>query len=91
MTAEDVRQMVSEVEDKVKMLSEADPEAKATLFSALGIRLTYHDQQKVIAVESQPGSWPLNVSEGGLEVPLSRPRPEFQGLRAASDRRRLFG
>jgi hypothetical protein len=46
MTAEDVRQMVSEVEDKVKMLSEADPEAKATLFSALGIRLTYHDQQK---------------------------------------------
>jgi hypothetical protein len=28
MTAEDVRQMVSEVEDKVKMLSEADPEAK---------------------------------------------------------------
>jgi hypothetical protein len=73
LTVDDVRQMVDEVEDKVKMLAEADPEAKAALYSALGIRLTYDHQRKVIAVESQPRSWALDRVGGGTRNNALRP------------------
>jgi hypothetical protein len=64
--------MVDEVEDTVRMLAEADPEAKATLYSALGIRLAYDHKRKVMTVESQPRSWAID-RVGGAYDPLSTP------------------
>jgi hypothetical protein len=46
--------MIEQVEDGVKMLSEADPEAKNALYAALGIRLTYDPERNRVTVEAQP-------------------------------------
>jgi len=65
LTADDVGQMVADVEDKVRMLAEADPAAKMALYAALGVRLTYDHQRKTMLVESQPSSWALDRVGGG--------------------------
>ncbi len=57
ITSEDIRRMIDAVEDKLRLLSEADTEAKAALYSALGIRLTFDHRQRVVTVESEPDVW----------------------------------
>jgi hypothetical protein len=57
--------MIDQVEDKVKMLAEADPEAKRPLYAALGLRLTYVCDGNSVRVESQAGSWGLDRVGGG--------------------------
>ncbi|HEY1826716.1 MAG TPA: hypothetical protein VGF87_01780 [Acidimicrobiales bacterium] len=61
----DVRRMIDQVEDGVKMLSDADPEAKSHLYNALGIRLTYDSERNCVTVEAKPGSWGLDRVGGG--------------------------
>jgi hypothetical protein len=63
LTVDDVRQMVGDVEDKVRMLAEADPVAKSALYSALGIRLTYDHQRNGWRSKVSPPHGPLIVSE----------------------------
>jgi site-specific DNA recombinase len=65
LTVDDVRHMVDNVEDKVRMLAEADPATKTALYAALGVRLTYDHQRKTMVVESQPRSWALDRVGGG--------------------------
>ena len=65
LTEADVRHMIEQVEDGVKMLSEAEPEAKNALYAALGIRLTYDPERKRVTVEAQPNSWGLDRVGGG--------------------------
>jgi hypothetical protein len=60
VTDADMRVMIDEVEDKVRMLAEADPETKNALYAALGIRLTYEPERNAVLVEAQPTSWALD-------------------------------
>lgn len=54
VTKDDVRRMVEAVEDKTRMLADADPITKATLYADLGITLTYEPDRRVVVVEAQP-------------------------------------
>jgi site-specific DNA recombinase len=73
LTAGDMRRLIDSVEDKVRMLTEADTEDKAALYAELGIRLTYDPNRKVVNVEAQPDSWALDRVGGGTRY--SAPRP----------------
>ena len=68
VTEADVRRMIDEIEDKVRMLAEADPAAKIAVYTALGIRLTYHPERNAVLVEAQPPPWALERVGGGLEL-----------------------
>lgn len=57
--------MIDEVEDKVRMLTEADPAAKNALYATLGIRLTYDPERNAVLVEARPRSWALDRVGGG--------------------------
>jgi hypothetical protein len=61
-----VLQQVLAMIDEVRMLSDADAEAKSALYAALGIRLTYDPHKRTVIVEAQPGPWAHNVPEGRL-------------------------
>ena len=48
--------MVDAVEDKVRLLADADPKTKAALYASLGVSLCYEHDRRVVTVEArQPG------------------------------------
>jgi hypothetical protein len=48
--------MVDAVEDKVRLLADADPTTKAALYASLGVSLCYEHDRSVVTVENrQPG------------------------------------
>jgi hypothetical protein len=49
----------------VKLLVDAEPEAKAALYVDLGVRLTYDFTRKIVAGEPQPAPWALERVGGG--------------------------
>jgi len=65
LTPEDVRQMVDAVEDKVRMLADADPGTKAALYASLGLTLTYEHDRRVVTVEARPEPSCANERVGG--------------------------
>jgi len=54
VTKDDIRRIVDSVEDKTRMLADADPITKAALYADLGITLTYEPDRRVVVVESRP-------------------------------------
>ncbi len=48
--------MVDAVEDKVRLLADADPKTEAALYASLGVSLCYEHDRRVVTVEArQPG------------------------------------
>jgi hypothetical protein len=48
--------MVDAVEDKVRLLADADPKTKASLYASVGVSLCYEHDRRVVTVETrQPG------------------------------------
>jgi hypothetical protein len=70
LTAADIRQTIDGIEDKVAMLTDADPQTKAALYASLGLVLTYEPGRRVVTVEAQPCA---NERVGGTSWTL-RPR-----------------
>jgi site-specific DNA recombinase len=56
MGAEDVRDLIESVGDVTKVLSAADPNLKAEVYSDLGLRLTYRPAENLVSVEAAPGA-----------------------------------
>jgi hypothetical protein len=77
MTAAQIKAIILSFKDQVRILAEADPETKATLYREMGLSMTYHPDRKVVAVEMDISGSPQsstrdsrvrkNVSERGLE------------------------
>lgn len=69
---ETIEQMVRELGEIVGVLEKADPEDKADLYEALGLRLTYEPDSKKVRAEVAFDPHLIGksrVSEGGLEPP----------------------
>jgi len=77
LTAAQIKAVILSLKDHVRILAEADPETKATLYQELGLSMTYHPERKVVAVEMDISGSPSgstgdsrvrkSVSERGLE------------------------
>jgi hypothetical protein len=66
---DEIRRMVDAVEDKVRLLADADPKTKAALYAGLGISLCYEHDRRVVTVEAcQPGHV-HNERVGGPRTP----------------------
>jgi site-specific DNA recombinase len=62
VTDADMRLMIDEIEDQVRMLAEADPVAKKALYADLGIQLTYEPERNKVLVEAKPTApWALEA------------------------------
>jgi len=55
LTPDQVRALVAGVHDAVAVLAHADPADKAAIYAGLGLRLTYHPDRRVVAVEADVG------------------------------------
>jgi hypothetical protein len=51
---DEIRRLVDAVEDKVRLLAEADPKIKAALYASLGLSLCYEHDRRVITVAAPP-------------------------------------
>jgi hypothetical protein len=71
----DVRRMIDQVEDKIRMLAEANTVAKSALYGALGIGLTYDPRRESVLVESRTDSWALDRVGGGTPTGLAGVEP----------------
>ena len=56
MTEEEITNLVTEVEEIMEALKEANPADKAELYSRLRVTLTYHPNEKRVAAEARPAS-----------------------------------
>jgi len=83
LTRSQIKAIVLTLDDHLRMLADADPATKATLYANLGIALTYHPHRQIVTVEAnlapaRSGSRarsprvPKSVSEGGLATSLHR-------------------
>jgi hypothetical protein len=59
-----IKAIVASLTDHLRVLAEADPATKATLYANLWITLTYHPNRKVVAVEADLSRVHKSVSEG---------------------------
>lgn len=50
----DLRTLIEGLGDMVAVLASADPQKRAELYEALGLRLTWHPDDKKVLVEAQP-------------------------------------
>lgn len=57
LTADEVRRLVRAVKDPVKMLRQADPALKATIYADLGVRLEYVHGERLVRVEAMPTAY----------------------------------
>jgi site-specific DNA recombinase len=72
LSEEEIRELVSSVDDLLAALQGAEPQLKAELYAALGLQLTYDPGKATVRVEANLdphtlGKW--YVSGGGLEPP----------------------
>lgn len=58
--------IVASLKDHLRVLADADPATKATLFANLGLSLTYHPNRQTVSVEADVSHVDKSVSEGGL-------------------------
>lgn len=65
ITPAEIRGMIDAVEDKVRMLAEADPITKAALYASFGLTLTYEHDRRVVWVEALPTALGTNERVGG--------------------------
>ena len=70
----DPRTLIEGLGDMVAVLSSADPQKRAELFEALGLRLTWHPDDKKVLVEAQPARV-LISGVGGGTCTLTPPTP----------------
>lgn len=61
-TATELRGLIEGLGDMVAVLTNADPKQRAELYEALGLRLTWHPEDKRVLVEAQPA----RVLAGGV-------------------------
>jgi len=71
LTASQIKAVILTLKDHVRVLAEADPETKAALYQELGIKMTYHSDRKVVAVEMEVGPSPLSQRRGRSGVRMS--------------------
>jgi len=65
ITPAEIRDLIDAVEDKVRMLANADPITKAALYTSLGLTLTYEHDRRVVRVEALPTALGTNERVGG--------------------------
>jgi hypothetical protein len=53
-TVAELRGLIEGLGDMVAVLTNADPKQRAELYEALGLRLTWHPEDKKVLVEAQP-------------------------------------
>jgi hypothetical protein len=56
MTEEEIMNLVTELGGITQALKDADPADKAEIYRRIGLTLTYHPQEKRVAVEARPNS-----------------------------------
>jgi hypothetical protein len=56
MTEEEIMNLVTELGGITQALKDADPADKAEIYRRIGLTLTYHRQEKQVAVEARPNS-----------------------------------
>ena len=54
MTADEINTLVEAMAGIATVLRQADPADKAEVYRQLGIRLTYHPEQRKVRVQAQP-------------------------------------
>lgn len=71
LTASEIKAVILSLKDHVRVLAEADPVTKAALYQELGIKMTYHSDRNVVAVEMEVGPSPLSQRRGRSGVRMS--------------------
>ncbi|WP_226930786.1 MULTISPECIES: recombinase family protein [Parafrankia] len=97
LSRQEIADLVERLDDLRRVLRDADPEDKAKVYAALGVRLTYMPSEQRLLVAATPASRHVGVkvvSEGGLEpLPHHRspsPVTSFsQARRGPADERRI--
>ena len=84
-TATQLRDLIEGLGDMVAVLANTNPARRSELYEALGLRLTWHPQDKKVLVEATPTVCWLIVSEGGL---AQIGHPTSDGLSLSSSSRR---
>ena len=70
LSTTDIRRMVESIDDTLRMLGDADPKTKATLYASLGITLTYEHERRIVHVEARPGASCAYDRVGGSSQPI---------------------
>lgn len=79
-TVAELRGLIEGLGDMVAVLTNADPKQRTELYEALGLRLTWHPEDKKVLVEAQPARV-LAGGVGGAIAPIGT-RPVLRGLLA---------
>jgi site-specific DNA recombinase len=83
ITPDEIRAMIDAAEDKVRMLTDADPSTEAALYASFGLTLTYEHEHRVVRVEALPTALGTNERVGGTTHSLSTCAPWEAWLTAA--------
>ena len=70
-----LRALIEGVSDMVNVLANAEPTQRAELYETIGLKLTWHPQDKKVPVEAQPARVLAGRVGGGIspaETPLVR-------------------
>ncbi|MEU5864613.1 hypothetical protein ABZ815_25835 [Nonomuraea sp. NPDC047529] len=54
VTVAEIRSMIEEVGDLVRLVSEADPDDKAELYVRLGLKLMYYPEKQYVEARNEP-------------------------------------
>jgi hypothetical protein len=71
LTKAEVRGLITDLQDSVSKLTDAEPALKAEIYAELGLQCVYDPDQQRITIDTQPRC--IQVRVGGAFGPLSTP------------------